>query len=137
MKSGTTFKTGCLTLIIIFILCCICLSGSDGSVEDILAALIALFVGAVIAVIFWICAAYKAAKEFCVYVRDAVIDLFTIKREVKTKCPAALRAKILEKRQHSVKVGVFDSDGAISDKVTISTDSIVSDDIYEGQVIAV
>lgn len=92
----------------------------------------------IIAIIFWLIGTGKAVKEIYVYTRDAIIDIFTVKREIKQKCPAALKAQILEKKQHSLKVGIFDgqSTNIFSEKVTISGSGIVNDDLYVGQVIA-
>lgn len=136
MKSTGHFKCGCWTVIVtsaifIYIAC-----SGDMSMETLFTMLSILIIGFVTAIIFWLIGTAKAVKETFVFVRDSIIDLFTIKREVKQRCPAALRAQILEKKKHSVNVNIFDDSNTIIEKMDISCEGGVSSDIYEGQVIA-
>lgn len=138
MRSSGYFKTGCWiltipTIAIFFGICFGAFSSDIGTILGILSALIGVII---IAIIFWLIGTGKAVKEFYVFTRDAIIDIFTIKREVKQKCPSALKAAILEKKEHSVKVGIFDYQDNVTEKVTISGNGIVNDDLYVGQIIS-
>lgn len=81
-------------------------------------------------------ATYEIVKEISVAIYNAIIDLFTIKQTVRQKCPAALRAKILEKRKNAVNVGIFENN-KITHKITISSDLGVSSDINPGEIIVI
>lgn len=82
-------------------------------------------------------ATYEAVKEISVALYNALIDLFTIKQTVRQKCPAALKAKILEKRKNAVNVGIFGKNNKITHKITISSDMGVSTDINPGEIIII
>lgn len=143
MNSSGSFKTGCGILIVAGIaFCVVCCAVNSMDFSTFATLLFLIFLVAVAAVIYWIVGTAKAAKETYVYIKencieliDAIIDLFTIKREIKRKCPAALRAKILERKQHSVKVGIFDSNYQMTEKVTLTGAREVVDEVQVGEII--
>lgn len=136
-KSGSNFRTGCLILAIPFVF--YCLAVGTGAMSDDLSTIFGFFCvmicAAIAAIVFWVRGTAKAVKEVYVYTRAAIIDLFTIKDEIRQKCPAALKAKILEKKQHSLNVGIFDQSNTMYEKMTIAGNGSVADDVYVGQVI--
>ena len=87
------------------------------------------------AIIAWLWGTAKAVKEIYVVTKAALIDLFTIKREIKVRCPNALKAEILEKSKNAVNVGIFDQNDEMTTKMNIIGEGVVSDDIYVGKVI--
>ncbi len=137
MNSTGNFRVGCW-IIALALLSFIILLASSPSLD--LGTFIGIFtliiIAVIIAIIYWTIGTAKAVKEICVYTRDAIIGLFTVKREIKQKCPDALKALILEKKKHSVSVGIFEeSNTKMTEKITISGDGIVDDSIQEGQII--
>lgn len=75
-------------------------------------------------------------KNFVVNVTKQLIDLVFIRNQVKEKCPDALQAEILAKKDNAVDVGIF-SNNEITECLTINSDMGVSDDIYCGQIIEI
>ena len=144
MNSSGHFRAGCLTIAITFGLIIFSgilfqMSNSYDSFSDFLGMAFVstglLLTGIIVALIFWIVGTGKAVKEFYVITRDAMIDIFTVRREVKQKCPYALKAMIMERRTNAVQVGVFDYSDKVTEKLTISCDGAVNNDLYVGQVI--
>lgn len=135
MDSSGYFKSGCWTLVVAFAVFSIACVGAADDFGLFAVLLSLIFLAVIIAVIFWIVGAAKAVKETYVAVRDTIIDIFTVKREIKQKCPEALKAMILEKKKHSINVGVFNYENTMYEKVEISGPGVVNDDIYEGQTI--
>lgn len=137
MNSTSYFKSGCWIIAIPMIL--IFIGIASGAISDDLGTIFLLLsiiaFAVLIAIIFWVVGTAKAVKETYVFVRDSLIDLFTIKREIKQKCPEALRAIILEKQKHAVKVGIFDSNNVICEKLNISGNGVVNDELFQGQTI--
>lgn len=136
MNSSDHFKAGCGVLIfaaLIFCMACICVNSIDFATWCFIFFII--IVAVIIAIIFWAASAYKKTEEILVYIGNAVIDIFTIKKEVKQKCPAALKAVILEKKKQSVNVGIYDNSNSMIEKMNISCNASVTDNIYAGQVI--
>lgn len=79
--------------------------------------------------------AIDAAIEYISEVVLSIIDLFTVKDEVRKKVPQALKAEILEKKKNAVSVGIFSNETDLSYNMTLSSDEGVSNDVYVGQVI--
>lgn len=75
----------------------------------------------------------EGVMELVDIIIEGIVDLFTIKSEINIKVPEALRAQILEKKKHAVKVGIYDTQDRISSQVSIVSEQGVSDEIYEGQ----
>lgn len=135
MNSSGYFKSGCWIIAVPMIISSIALcAGADDFVSVFLMLGLIVF-ALLIALIFWLFGTVKAVKETYVAVRDAIIDIFTVKREIRQKCPEALKAMILEKKKNSVKVGVFDYKDKMYETVTISGNGTVNADIYEGLTI--
>lgn len=83
-------------------------------------------------------AAKEIAKEVTQFFKDIIdfiIDVFSIRNSVKTKCPAALKVKILEKKKNAVNVGIFGSNNVMIAREEIISYEGVSPDIYKGQEI--
>lgn len=76
-----------------------------------------------------------AASNLVVYTINKVVDAFSVKEEVKKRCPNALKIQILEKKQNAVNVGIFNNATTMSQKVSIQSNQGVSDSIHVGQVI--
>lgn len=79
--------------------------------------------------------AIDAAIDYICEVVQSIIDVFTVKDEVRKKVPKALKAEILEKKKNALSVGIFSNDMDISYNLTLTSDEGVSDDVYVGQVI--
>lgn len=62
-----------------------------------------------------------------------IIDAFTIKKEVKTKCPDAFKILILKKKKTAVDVGIFDKNEQPQQRMTIESSEGISEGLYEGQ----
>lgn len=137
MNSSGHFRVGCWIVIAAFCaFCVICCSVASMDFSTFATVFIFIIIAILIAIIYWIIGTAKAVKEFCVYTKDAIIGLFTIKREVKQKCPQALKAVILEKKKHSINVGIFGSSNTVmTEKMTITGEGVVDDSISVGQVI--
>lgn len=79
--------------------------------------------------------AIDAAIDYIYEVVLSIIDIFTVKDEVRRKVPQALKAEILEKKKNALSVGIFSNETDISYNLTLTSDEGVSDDVYVGQVI--
>ena len=79
--------------------------------------------------------AAEAAGEAIEWVVNKFVDLFTLKNEVKRKCPNALKMLILEKKRNAVEVGIFNRQYAQKpdEVVNIETTEGISSDIVVGQ----
>lgn len=75
------------------------------------------------------------AAELIEYTINKVIDAFSVKEEVKKRCPNALKMQILEKKKNAVNVGIFNDATTMSQKISIQSNQGVSDSIHVGQVI--
>lgn len=137
MKSSNHFRAGCWTLILTVIILFVILCTVDDFATLISYFIILGFFGIIIAIIFWIIGTTKKVKEVYVYVKDKVIDIFTVKNEISRRCPAALKAEILEKKKNSINVGIFDNNDKIQESIILSGTGSVSDELYEGQIIYV
>ena len=143
MNSTGSFKTGCGLMIVAGIgLCIICFTAFLMDLSTLFTVLFLIFLVAIAAVIYWIVGTAKATKETYVYIKescvelfDAIIDLFTVKREIKRKCPAAFKAMILERKEHSVKVGIFPTEYQMTEKVTLTGQGDFTDEVRVGEVI--
>lgn len=77
----------------------------------------------------------EAVGTIIEYTVNRIIDIFTVKEEIKLRCPNALKAQILEKKKNAVNVGIFNVKSEMSQKISIKSDQGVSDSIRVGQVI--
>lgn len=124
----------------IFICCCVVQSYDSLPLWFVLSLL-----SLIIAVIMTIYKATKATVEFAgevvdfaydlvVAVVSGVIDLFTIKDQVRQKVPNALKIKIMEKKEKAVHVGIFGEQDNPLCPMDIEGDG-VQDNLYVGQTI--
>ena len=124
----------------IFIGCCVVQSYDSLPLWFVLSLL-----SLIIAVIMTIYKATKATVEFAgevvdfaydlvVAVVSGVIDLFTIKDQVRQKVPNALKIKIMEKKEKAVHVGIFGEQDNPLCPMDIEGDG-VQDNLYVGQTI--
>lgn len=74
------------------------------------------------------------AYDLVVAVVSGVIDLFTIKYQVRQKVPNALKIKIMEKKEKAVHVGIFGEQDKPLCPMDIEGDG-VQDNLYVGQTI--
>lgn len=74
----------------------------------------------------------EAAVKWVVY---QFVDLFTLKNEVKRKCPKALKMEIMKRKENAVDVGIFNDQTTTSPSqfITIESTEGFSDEIREGQ----
>lgn len=84
--------------------------------------------------LFW-GAAGAAAGAAIAYVIDKVITAYSVKETVREKCPNALKAIIMEKKQNAVNVGIFDYNNQMSECIEIKSSKGVSDSLQVGQEI--
>ena len=77
----------------------------------------------------------KEVIQFFKDIIDFIIDVFSIRKSVKTKCPVALKVKILEKKKNAVNVGIYGNNNVMIAKEEIISYEGVSPDIYKGQEI--
>lgn len=81
-------------------------------------------------------AATGAAVEAIVeYTINKIIDIFSLKEEIKMRCPSALKAQIVQKKSNAVDVGIYNNSSTMTSKITIKSDEGVSGDLRVGQVI--
>lgn len=83
-------------------------------------------------------AAKEMEREVIQFFKDIIndiIDMFSIKSSVRSKCPYALKVQILEKKKHAVNVGIFGNDNVMIAKEEIISSEGVSDEIHKGQII--
>ena len=124
----------------IFICCCVVQSYDSLPLWFVLSLL-----SLIIAVIMTIYKATKATVKFAgevvdfaydlvVAVVSGVIDLFTIKDQVRQKVPNALKIKIMEKKEKAVHVGIFGEQDKPLCPMDIEGDG-VQDNLYVGQTI--
>lgn len=114
---------------------------------------IVCFFAGIIAYALWICmlgaaaagaalaaahagrAIYQGVKELFVEIKNYVVSLLSIRSIAKEKCPAALRAEILRKKNNAVDVGIYNSKNSMTEKITINADMGFSDDVKTGETI--
>ena len=77
----------------------------------------------------------KEVLQFFEDIINDLIDLFSIRTSVRTKCPNALKVLILEKKKNAVNVGIFGNNNVMIAKEEIISSEGVSQDIYKGQII--
>ena len=79
---------------------------------------------------------YKAVKHVIKSFVNGIINLFTIRNEISRKCPTALRAKIMKKKENAVDVGIF---GPNNEKtvLTIESSDGVADEVHRGETITI
>lgn len=65
----------------------------------------------------------------------AILDAKTVREEVKRKCPSALKAEIMAKKENAVKVGIFENEDEVANTLEITSTKGVSENLYVGQVI--
>lgn len=75
----------------------------------------------------------RAAERAIRWVLNKVLNLFTVKEEISRKVPNAFKAEILKKKRNAISVGIFtEVDNRYSQKIEISSNEGVSDELYEG-----
>jgi hypothetical protein len=79
---------------------------------------------------------YKAVKHVIKTFVNSIINLFTIRNEVSRKCPAALKAKIIEKKKNAVKVGIWGNNNTKTE-LTIESPEGVADEVHRGETITI
>ncbi len=84
--------------------------------------------------LFW-GAAGAAAGAAIAYVIDKVITAYSVKETVREKCPNALKAIIMEKKENAVNVGIFDYNDQMSECIEIKSSKGVSNSLQVGQEI--
>lgn len=84
--------------------------------------------------LFW-GAASAAAGAAVAYVIDKAITAYSVKETVREKCPGALKAIIMEKKQNAVNVGIFDQNNQRSESIEIQSSKGVSNSLHVGQEI--
>ena len=77
----------------------------------------------------------KEVLQFFEDIINDIIDLFSIRNSVRTKCPNALKVLILEKKKQTVNVGIFGENNVMIAKEEIISSEGVSQEIYKGQII--
>ena len=83
-------------------------------------------------------AAKELEKEVIQFFNDvinSIIDIFSLRNSVKTKCPAAVKFKILEKKKNAVNVGIFNENNVMIAKEEAISYEGVSDEIHKAQII--
>lgn len=131
-----------LTALFFFIFICCC---AVQSYDSIALWFVLSLLSLIIAVIMTIYRATKATVRFAGEVVDfacdlvvavvaGVIDLFTIKDQVRQKVPSALKIKIMEKKKSAVRVGIFGEQDKPICPMDIEGDG-VQDNLYVGQTI--
>jgi hypothetical protein len=79
--------------------------------------------------------AYHHVKNYVIDVVNQLVDILFITEKVQERRPDALKIMILEKKKHSVNVGIFDQYGDMHQSITINSDYGISNNIYKGQVV--
>ena len=132
---------GILT-VVFFVLIGICSGTGDFDSIGAIGALFFLFlfltiVSAIIAAVNKTVEVAKDTVEFVGDLIDAVvsgvIDLFTVKEQVKQKVPGAFKMIIQEKRKNSVDVGIFSKNNQPLSKMRIESNDGVSNELRLGQ----
>ena len=83
----------------------------------------------------WAGKAYHHVKNYVIDVVNQIVDILFITEKVQERRPDALKIMILEKKKHSVNVGIFDQYGDMDQSITINSDYGISNNIYKGQVV--
>lgn len=137
-----TSKGGCFASII----CAILTYEGMAEANSTWDALNIAFVGAIVIIIclcisafgaVWFAgaAAGEAVEALVEYTINKVIDIFSVKEEIKMRCPSALKAQIVQKKSNAVDVGIYNNSSTMTSKITIKSDEGVSGDLRVGQVI--
>lgn len=99
-----------------------------------------LFITIVCAIIAIVRTTVEVTKEAVEFVGDlieavvsGVIDLFTVKQQVKQKVPQAFKMKILEKKKNAIDVGIYGKNNNPLSKVRIESNDGVSEELQAGQ----
>ena len=126
--------------VILFFACCLT-DDFGNSFALFILSFIAFAIAAIIAIVRAVKATAEVAGEVIEFAFDlieavvtGIIDVFTVKEQVRQKVPAAFKMLIQEKKHNAIKVGIFNDVGAPICPMTIEGDG-VGDDIRVGQTI--
>lgn len=79
--------------------------------------------------------AAKVAWDVIKIIIHVLITPETIKKEIRFKCPEAMKIEIQKEKQNCVECGIRDKNNKKIAEATIESDEGVSNTVYEGQVI--